>query len=261
MSNANERMDKEIAALAALDDTDIDTTEIPEVTDWSRAAIGKFYDPGRSRVMVLVDDAATSLSSDALDDDRAVQTAVASQRSAKMFWSFGSLLVQWRAVALAGLACLLFAISILTVHSGWIPRHGGQAKEGTAGSNGGIKTTDRGDAAAFPEIAALSADEQFAVQRALSSGNISTPSSLSDLRENLGSLRHESPDKKAFRVLEPVGEVVIDPRPLFRWQPLGEAVSYSVVIFDTKGNQVRTSSATTSTSLKPSHSFQPRPVY
>lgn len=39
------RTKREIAAIARLKDSDIDTTVVPEITDWSGAIIGKFYRP------------------------------------------------------------------------------------------------------------------------------------------------------------------------------------------------------------------------
>jgi hypothetical protein len=36
---------KELRKLAALRDRDIDTSDIPEITDWSGAEVGKFYRP------------------------------------------------------------------------------------------------------------------------------------------------------------------------------------------------------------------------
>jgi hypothetical protein len=255
MSNAGkEQIDKEITALAALNDADIDTSEIPEVTDWSRAAVGRFYDPDKRRVTILVD-VPTWLPTEDLQDNRAVQTSAAGQKSAKRFWSFGSLPVQWRAAVLTGLACSIVVLVAFGVRGGWI-RGSAKHRDGTVVSNGGEKPTDRGDVTAFPEIAALSSDEQPAVWKAINSGNISYPSSLSDLRGRLGPLRHESSEGKALQVLEPVGEVVTDPRPLFRWHPVAGAVAYSVVIFGTKANRVQTGSAGRSTRWKPAHPLQ-----
>lgn len=38
--------DQELKRLAAMSDDDIDTSDIPEIADWSRAERGKFYRPG-----------------------------------------------------------------------------------------------------------------------------------------------------------------------------------------------------------------------
>jgi hypothetical protein len=50
----NKRLSKEqrsdIAALAAMKDSDIDLTDMPEVLDWNKAKVGKFYRPGKKTV-------------------------------------------------------------------------------------------------------------------------------------------------------------------------------------------------------------------
>jgi len=46
---------KEIALLAAMDDAKIDTSDIPEVKDWSAAVVGKFYRPIKKPVTVRLD--------------------------------------------------------------------------------------------------------------------------------------------------------------------------------------------------------------
>ena len=41
---------RQIAAIAAKRDADIDLSEMPEVVDWSGAEIGKFYRPPKKAV-------------------------------------------------------------------------------------------------------------------------------------------------------------------------------------------------------------------
>lgn len=43
MKNRDKNLDDELAALAQKSDEDIDTSDIPEIKDWSGAVIGKFY--------------------------------------------------------------------------------------------------------------------------------------------------------------------------------------------------------------------------
>ena len=45
----------ELAALEALQERDIDTSDIPEVTDWSGAVRGKFYRPVKKAISLRVD--------------------------------------------------------------------------------------------------------------------------------------------------------------------------------------------------------------
>lgn len=46
---------KELTALEAMSDDDIDLSDIPEVTDWSRAVRGKFYRPVKKQVTLRID--------------------------------------------------------------------------------------------------------------------------------------------------------------------------------------------------------------
>jgi uncharacterized protein (DUF4415 family) len=47
---------QEVAALAAQRDEDIDLSDMPEVVDWSRAEIGKFYRPPKKSVTMRLDE-------------------------------------------------------------------------------------------------------------------------------------------------------------------------------------------------------------
>ena len=47
--------DKELAALRRLKDEDIDLSDIPEITDWSKAVVGKFYRPIKKSLTIRVD--------------------------------------------------------------------------------------------------------------------------------------------------------------------------------------------------------------
>ncbi len=47
--------DPELEALVRLRDEEIDTSDIPEITDWSKAVVGKFYRPIKSSVTIRLD--------------------------------------------------------------------------------------------------------------------------------------------------------------------------------------------------------------
>jgi len=47
--------DRELAALVQLRDEDIDTSDIPEVRDWSKAVVGSFYRPIKEPVTIRID--------------------------------------------------------------------------------------------------------------------------------------------------------------------------------------------------------------
>jgi uncharacterized protein (DUF4415 family) len=55
MKNRNKNFDAELAALARKRDEDIDTSDIPEVKDWSGAVVGKFYRPVKEAVSIRLD--------------------------------------------------------------------------------------------------------------------------------------------------------------------------------------------------------------
>lgn len=49
------KQSKELAELARLPDAQIDLSDAPELTDWSRAVVGKFYRPIKRPVTVRID--------------------------------------------------------------------------------------------------------------------------------------------------------------------------------------------------------------
>lgn len=49
------REKKELAALAKLPDSAIDTSDIPEIPDWSKAQVGRFYRPIKQPVTIRLD--------------------------------------------------------------------------------------------------------------------------------------------------------------------------------------------------------------
>jgi uncharacterized protein (DUF4415 family) len=46
---------KDIANLRKMKDEDIDLSDIPEVTDWSNAVVGKFYRPVKQSLTIRLD--------------------------------------------------------------------------------------------------------------------------------------------------------------------------------------------------------------
>jgi uncharacterized protein (DUF4415 family) len=49
------REKKELATLAKMPDSAIDTSDIPEITDWSKAQVGRFYRPIKQPVTIRLD--------------------------------------------------------------------------------------------------------------------------------------------------------------------------------------------------------------
>ena len=54
-SGLSEESRREIEALAAMAEEDIDTSDIPEVTDWSGAKRGLFYRPVKQQLTLRLD--------------------------------------------------------------------------------------------------------------------------------------------------------------------------------------------------------------
>jgi uncharacterized protein (DUF4415 family) len=55
MTTDTGKTDREIRALMQLRDDQIDTSDIPEVKDWSRAVVGRFYRPIKEPVTLRLD--------------------------------------------------------------------------------------------------------------------------------------------------------------------------------------------------------------
>ncbi len=55
MNKAAKGKDKGILALVHKKDRDIDLTGIPEVTDWSKAVVGRFYRPIKKSLTIRID--------------------------------------------------------------------------------------------------------------------------------------------------------------------------------------------------------------
>lgn len=55
MKKRSTKIDQEIERLRLMRDEDIDTSDIPEITDWSHAVVGKFYRPVKEPVTLRLD--------------------------------------------------------------------------------------------------------------------------------------------------------------------------------------------------------------
>ena len=55
MKTNTKSLNRELKALMQLRDGQIDTSDIPEVTDWSKAVVGKFYRPIKEPVTIRLD--------------------------------------------------------------------------------------------------------------------------------------------------------------------------------------------------------------
>ena len=55
MEKTAKKTAEELAALAAMPDEEIDTSDIPEIIDWSKAVVGRFYRPVKEAVTIRLD--------------------------------------------------------------------------------------------------------------------------------------------------------------------------------------------------------------
>ena len=55
MKKTANKVDEELAALAPMPDGEIDTSDIPEITDWSNVVVGRFYRPVKETVTIRLD--------------------------------------------------------------------------------------------------------------------------------------------------------------------------------------------------------------
>jgi uncharacterized protein (DUF4415 family) len=56
MRRLSKEQRKDIAALGAMKDSEIDLTDMPEVLDWSGAEIGRYYRPKKKPVTMRLDE-------------------------------------------------------------------------------------------------------------------------------------------------------------------------------------------------------------
>ena len=55
MKKSSKSIIKELKALKRMKDKDIDLSDIPEIRDWSKAVVGKFYRPIKKSLTIRVD--------------------------------------------------------------------------------------------------------------------------------------------------------------------------------------------------------------
>jgi anti-sigma factor RsiW len=81
---------------------------------------------------------------------------------------------------------------------------------------------------------ALPSAYQELVKRTLSSGRIERSSQLQGLTRPPSSLMSSDSQKNEFAVLDPLGNVLLTDRPIFRWSPMEGATGYVVEVYDEK---------------------------
>lgn len=154
-------------------------------------------------------------------------------------------------LALATAVVIVMAVAVERWKSG--SPHG-VSSVGTANSNPSANGT-------LSAINALAPEDQSAVLKAVSQQKINSPGVLAGLRGSREKLLSGSTEGSRFELSEPVGVVLTEVRPAFRWQPLPGATSYSVSIFDPKLNLVQSSPAVAATQWKADQPLQRGQIY
>ena len=102
---------------------------------------------------------------------------------------------------------------------------------------------------------------QNSLKKALTTQRIERSSQLNDLFRPQSSLMSSEKTNGEFSVIEPVGNVVLESRPTFRWSPMKDATSYVVEVYDSEFKLVTTSVPVNSHSWKASVSLSRDRLY
>jgi len=110
-------------------------------------------------------------------------------------------------------------------------------------------------------VLALTADEQKQVLQAWAQLETMVPTSVSEVQGTRQTLLGKSNLAPTLEVVQPVGEVVREVRPLLRWKPMSRAINYSVAIFDARLNPVQKSGKLQDVEWVPSRELTRGQVY
>ncbi|HEX8073226.1 MAG TPA: hypothetical protein VF546_24990 [Pyrinomonadaceae bacterium] len=107
----------------------------------------------------------------------------------------------------------------------------------------------------------LDASTRREVAATLSGDGLSKPAALDALTAPRITLLDQSATVLPFRLLSPVGVIIVEGRPTFRWQPLRGATSYAVSVFDANFNRVLSSGPQTAARWSPPTPLRAGAVY
>jgi hypothetical protein len=96
---------------------------------------------------------------------------------------------------------------------------------------------------------------------ALTNQNVEVPEILSGLIGKQGTLLGEPREGRPFVLTAPVGTVVVEDRPTFRWKPLQDATGYRVRVYDRNFKEVAASELLQNTKWTSSNSLQRGKTY
>lgn len=120
-------------------------------------------------------------------------------------------------------------------------------------SSGAITLDAHGQWSGWPaQSSALDED----IRRALGSQKLEIPVETLELPGHRASLRGTSPDASPSFLLSPVGIVVAEDRPVFRWRPVARASGYVVTLSTEDGGALIKSPRVTTTDWTPAHALK-----
>ena len=152
---------------------------------------------------------------------------------------------RWTVGALAAAAVLVLGAAF-----GWLSRPDSPRQVASFVDGSGWVTLDsRGSLAG---VGALTPSDGERVREAVQTGRLSLPSTLSELNDRGGTLMGPS-DAPEFRLVAPLGTVVLDTRPMLRWTPVPGAITYLVTLQDQATGQTISSSPLARTDWVPDH--------
>jgi hypothetical protein len=151
----------------------------------------------------------------------------------------------WTLGALAAAAVLVLGVAF-----GWLARRDSPRQVASFLDGSGVVTLDsRGSLAG---VGALAASDGERVRESVATGRLSLPPGLAELNDRGGTLLGPAADPE-FRVVTPLGTVVLDTQPTLRWTPLPGAVTYIITLQDQATGHTISSSPLTSNEWVPDH--------
>jgi len=102
---------------------------------------------------------------------------------------------------------------------------------------------------------------QSVIEQAMAAQKVNTPSAIRDLIGKDSQLMGSSDDLDRFDLISPHGTIIRNTRPLFHWQTLPGASSYSVAILDSQLNLIEQSGPISRANWTPLHPLKHNLVY
>jgi hypothetical protein len=202
-----------------------------------------------------------------------VQGQPISRKAQDGYWRSVAAFFQLRPRQLASLTAVVVLVAVFAVLlirrqsrqqiAGYNPTPAGNvAKQNNeiAKTNGNTPKDDRAKPTPSVEAIAASPYESIIAQTIVAQ-KIATPTAIRDLTGPESKLLGSAEPAQRFALLSPVGTVVRNSRPTFRWHQLAGATSYGVAILDQDLNLVEKNSPSPQLSWAPTHPLKRDVVY